>query len=201
MSDSAGEVHTGRPEGAKIMREFFRGWKRKIGCIALLTACAATVMLVRSRTVLDQVWLRAGRTMYTIASAGDKVEFEIFADLRGPEPDLEAGEKTDCFPMDLAGFWALNYSSEDLAAISELIPQTWAGEGGNPFRSIALSDQPTIWRWAWAGFRFEKAIIDSTHQFEIYLIPYWSIICPISLHSAYLLLSTRGRRKNAKSGI
>jgi hypothetical protein len=42
------------------MREFFRGWRRKVGCVTLLLACMFTTCWVRSLTKWDEVNLDRG---------------------------------------------------------------------------------------------------------------------------------------------
>ncbi|MDB5347775.1 MAG: hypothetical protein JWP89_6152 [Schlesneria sp.] len=37
------------------MWAFFRGWRRKVGCITLLVACLFLVMYLRSRVLLDEI--------------------------------------------------------------------------------------------------------------------------------------------------
>ena len=42
------------------MREFFRGWRRKLGCIALVMAISACAQWWRSYALVDQVQLPIG---------------------------------------------------------------------------------------------------------------------------------------------
>ncbi|MEI8383781.1 MAG: hypothetical protein WCJ09_26945 [Planctomycetota bacterium] len=39
------------------MREFFHGWRRKAGCVALVMVCALAGMWMRSFIVNDQLWI------------------------------------------------------------------------------------------------------------------------------------------------
>ena len=41
------------------MREFFRGWKRKVGVVTLVMACAFTVGWIRSEFAIDQLRLHS----------------------------------------------------------------------------------------------------------------------------------------------
>jgi hypothetical protein len=43
------------------MPDFFRGWKRKLGCVVLLLACAFMAVYLRSCSVLDLLMFSAGR--------------------------------------------------------------------------------------------------------------------------------------------
>jgi hypothetical protein len=40
------------------MREFFRGWRRKAGCVALVMACALMGAWIRSRAISDRIVIR-----------------------------------------------------------------------------------------------------------------------------------------------
>ena len=42
------------------MREFFKGWRRKVGCVALVMVCGTTTLWVRSLHVKDIVEFRTG---------------------------------------------------------------------------------------------------------------------------------------------
>lgn len=51
------------------MREFFIGWRRKVGCITLVLALAMTGMWLRSMTVFDAVNISRWEQQCQIASA------------------------------------------------------------------------------------------------------------------------------------
>ena len=42
------------------MRELFKGWRRKTGCVALVMACALAASWLRSLAASDSLWLRIG---------------------------------------------------------------------------------------------------------------------------------------------
>ena len=45
------------------MREFFRGWRRKVGCVTLVMACAITLLWLRSRFQSEQICFRPSDTI------------------------------------------------------------------------------------------------------------------------------------------
>lgn len=47
--------------GVSTMSEYFRGWRRKCGCVTLVLACAAAVGWVRSQAIIDIMIFRTGR--------------------------------------------------------------------------------------------------------------------------------------------
>ena len=52
------------------MREFFHGWRRKVGCITLLMVCGLTGMWARSRVFQDIVFFDFGSRVHTIHTYG-----------------------------------------------------------------------------------------------------------------------------------
>ena len=53
------------------MREFLRGWKRKIGCITLMMACVFAAGWIRSSHTADELWIGAlGRQWCFISEMG-----------------------------------------------------------------------------------------------------------------------------------
>lgn len=42
------------------MREFFHGWRRKVGCVTLLVACAWMGVWIRTYCVLEQMYFQFG---------------------------------------------------------------------------------------------------------------------------------------------
>lgn len=41
------------------MREFFKGWRRKAGCVALTVSCLLMAAWIRSRTIPDRIVIRS----------------------------------------------------------------------------------------------------------------------------------------------
>ena len=52
------------------MREFFHGWRRKAGCVAMVMACALAGMWARSRVIQDIVFLDFGSRVHTFHTYG-----------------------------------------------------------------------------------------------------------------------------------
>lgn len=50
------------------MREFFRGWKRKLGVVTLLMACVFVAAEIRGRFYEDWRFVRIGQTYYLLQS-------------------------------------------------------------------------------------------------------------------------------------
>ena len=59
------------------MREFFQGWRRKAGCVALMLAASLFVAWMRSRAYVDRLTLRMSPTAdVSFYSQHDGIEFE-----------------------------------------------------------------------------------------------------------------------------
>ena len=53
------------------MREFFRGWRRKVGCVALMMACAKAGLWIRSRFASDRLeFVTSGRQQQLLSENG-----------------------------------------------------------------------------------------------------------------------------------
>lgn len=50
------------------MREFFHGWRRKVGVVTLLMVCGLTGMWIRSRTVCDTIGIPIGQRQTVVVS-------------------------------------------------------------------------------------------------------------------------------------
>ena len=54
------------------------------------------------------------------------------------------------------------------------------------------------WRWDFAGCHFGAFVWDRFH-FERFIVPYWSIVIPLTLLSAFLFLSTPPKSNQTKN--
>ena len=50
------------------MRELFKGWRRKAGCVTLVMACVITSLWMRSYYLCDDVWFQIGSRTHMITS-------------------------------------------------------------------------------------------------------------------------------------
>lgn len=55
------------------MREFFKGWRRKVGCGLLVMALAVFAMWARSRAVYDRFLFAVGPRQHDVLSIDDSV--------------------------------------------------------------------------------------------------------------------------------
>ena len=152
------------------MREFFRGWKRKLGVVTLVMACVLTAGWVRSQSLVDD-----------------------YCTGNGTLPDR----------------FRIRSCSDRITVISEHNKSNWNRPGGWGYRRLEVKDlvnSPTGYEFEierhvfeydahlrfW-GFEYgflREAIQPSTRQFRATFctIPYFSIVLPLTLLSAWLLL-------------
>ena len=59
------------------MGEFFRGWRRKIGCVTLVIACVLMVGWVRCQTIAEVVQVGIGNRNFYLLSVDDKLHLGV----------------------------------------------------------------------------------------------------------------------------
>jgi len=145
------------------MGEFFRGWKRKNGVVTLLMALLLSIGWVRSIDRREMVFFPAGTSqMQFISSRGG------FSSCRVTNKNTA----TNHFDIGSSGW------------LSVSLP-----------RPRATDDdlKEFLQRWRIAGFGICTWRRKNSEPLEIrtceWIIPYWSIVIPLTLLSAYLLLS------------
>jgi len=151
------------------MGEFLKGWRRKMGCVTLVMACVFTAAWVRSLTLQDCYSFGSGKgdIMFVVCSR-EGAFGEIITFYRLPVT-WKNGEGMGWEP----GWDVVPQKEFDIA------------HGKN-----------TEWRWKWAGFDFfqvsqmDEDTIKFTNPIVIRgcLVPYWTIVIPLTLVSTYLLL-------------
>lgn len=130
-----------------LVREYFKGWKRKAGCVTLVVACSLAAGWMRSFTICDYFHLPARRD---IASATGSFLLITSAGYEG----------------DRRSVWATVDSKQ-------------------------LSEEMNSAKWVWQFAGFGRGAIHISYVFSAFIwrIPYWSITLPLTLISAWLLLS------------
>jgi hypothetical protein len=134
------------------MREFFKGWRRKTGCVALVMACALAGEWMRASVTEDAYLLTP---QHAIVS-GDGYMTVVFTRRHGPQ------------------YWYMAFTK-----------RVDSGPGG----SLKWEQR---WRWGVAGVGcgVDVLLVNGTEEDEAKWcrIPYWGIILPLTLLSAYLIL-------------
>ena len=132
------------------MREFFRGWRRKIGVVTLGLACVSMAGWMRSGFREDRLRFKSsvgGWSCMEVASINNHIS------MMRQRPDLKLAFLED-LSWDLPRFFS-----------QELVPE---------------SNQ---WNWSWP----RTVYLDGGYV-HLAIIPYWIIVLPLTLLSAYLIL-------------
>jgi hypothetical protein len=151
------------------VKEFFKEWRRKAGCVTLAIACLLLAGWVRSEYRIDALSLCCSSfTGIGSRSILAKIGFTLFT-------SDEAS-----YSQERLLSWVSGYPS----GINNGIPNA----EGDFFGDVDVQH-----RQEWLGFIFAagqfKQNISPTERFATVLIPYWSIVIPLILLSAWLLLS------------
>ena len=141
------------------MREFFRGWRRKLGVLTLGVAVVLMAGWVRSMTTHDWLYFPG------------HVSYESFQGL------LQRKHK----------YWVSK------------APIQWRSERNHEYNKHKVflgENADPHWQWNWFRFRFDddrrfSPVSESSglRGIRIWSIPYWSIVIPLTLLSAWLLCS------------
>lgn len=157
------------------MREFFKGWRRKLGCVLLGVACALTCGWVRSLETYDHVNMNLREWRYAFASIDGRIWlFRTSA--------VEEGKST---------YWFSGAVSE---RTTDKSGQRRPFDPNRPSYKLWL-------RWEVAGFHLSAGEIQepvTPVRFTNVLIPYSWFVIPLTLLSADLLI--RKPRKTTKAG-
>ena len=160
------------------MGEFFKGWRRKAGCVTLMMACVLLFGWARSTGQCDEIFWTFNQSRHDV----DSLDNCICINRQTPAPD----------PSFMQSGWV----SAKLSEVGGYRPEDRNNEGTfprfDPMKRYDNSMSKIRWRWDWIGFHAgvadndDRAVIS---RIETYMIPYWSIVVPLTLLSAYLLLS------------
>ena len=143
------------------MSEFFKPWRRKVGCVTLAMACVFMAGWVRSRTANDYVLIPTNSAGYFVGADSHGLCWIQSQNLDFPD------------------FWYVvqgpGVSFEFNAAYQRPLDHNAA----------ATCSQ-------WLGFQIiqiNSNILGPRSRELKWVLPYWSIVLPLTLLSAYLLLS------------
>ena len=186
------------------MGDFFKPWRRKAGCITLLMACVIAMGWIRSQTVADNLTYSTGHhsevSWHSMAGVLCLQKSRIGTQEHPAEtaaPEVPTRRTLELETDDPDSPTSINISETSWATpilISADRPfPTWeTGLVGD----LELSSM-FEWRWLRLGFGIADlyctgSVISGKRDVlsqTIYAIPYWSIVIPLTLLSAYLLLT------------
>jgi hypothetical protein len=144
------------------MREFFHGWRRKVGVLTLVMALAFAGAWLRGHRVKDVYSTRGPRTVCDTWSSSHEGIAWLRLRLQLPITISTPGWRT--------------YT---------------VGTTGKSVEGFFRNQKQAVdWRWKWLGFDFgqSQASQPIPLQMTFLTIPYWSLVLPPTLLSAYLIL-------------
>lgn len=158
------------------MSSVFKGWRIKVGILILAVALVFMTGWIRSRSTSDMLMYPAGKnTIGCLVSATGSLVWQTTK--MAPQPA----------------------ELENVVWIGPTSP-TWqtspiSGDSGNDDSGL---------KWRWWGFGVSESPPEATEEVGMsttfVFIPYWSIVIPMTLISAYLLIQPRsGERKRIEN--
>ena len=195
------------------MREFFRGWKRKIGIVTLLMACASSVGWIRSVSRFDCVTVSVGPSVVVAESydQGIVCAYSCFSEGRKSKESwcprfisfsfnnhLEALNGSVLFDLDVAKILdrvqAANSPLADTGTSSGSIDDDDASSLARvrPSETIVSDCFPSGFKSAktksFGSLRVGSIAYNWGHV-DFAAFPYWIMSCPLAVMSAYLVSS------------
>ena len=169
---------SGRNDGlsnrACSVGEFLKGWRRKAGLVTLAMTCMLTVGWMRSLVLLEQLRITGWPNNRTICSISS--EQCCLGWVRGVAEEPHS--------IDGSLFPSMDWTS-------------FTNEPGLQAGPItALKEELFDWRYGYAGFCVGE--MDSGAVFLCF-IPYWLLVLPLTLLSAWLILGKPRRAKPAEA--
>ncbi len=157
------------------MEKLFSGWKRKLGVVTLLLACVFTAGWTRSLSIADQINLptRISTKYHIIESVNGSFRWCYF----------------DCFTNNVHCTrirWMTHLRSEWPGIFTFDAPE-------NDYVPFEMKFRFYDWRFRRWGFGAGKIKADeiSIANMSCWFAPYWSVVFPLTVLSAWLLLSNR----------
>ena len=154
------------------MDEFFHGWRRKIGIVTLLIACVVTsewIMSIREKNAIAFSITDTSRTQ--LISTDATLTLRWFG---SKFPVTNVNENFDILLLLVHPLVGKDSGYESVRIDEPTLPMA-----GNQYHWVLLTGQFKI------GSRVAK---DFPLRIFVCVIPYWQIVIPLILVSAYLLL-------------
>ena len=156
------------------MGDYFKPWRRKVGILTLVLAFLFMAGWMRSKCYVDLLYFgtkHAGVTKYSLVSSPDELSW-MREEGRGSKPTYKRTE------------WS----------------QTPVNDGSSHGITALLTAQyQTIWQWQLLGFDYavfgtNTDVSEPGIRIAIVSIRHWSLVIPLTLLSAWLLLFSKLRK-------
>lgn len=150
------------------MHDIFRGWRRKLGVLTLVTACVFMGAWVRSLIIADEV-------MFSTELNSNRVFFSRNGGV--------GVESLRLIPE--------NMEVDDAYELRFISPPEWKTSPARNSNFPRFKFPILRSRWQWWGFGIYDSSNESHNKISVsrFVIPYWSITIPLTLISFWLLIS------------
>lgn len=148
------------------MRELVRGWKRKLGVLMLVLACLVMCAWMRSFFIADVI-------EYTTSSHSQD-EYQSVGGVLAWWTDINFDESATPFEADPPVRWNGGVSTTNFFS-----------------NHYQLDEMKMDWsiNWPCIGIGKSPAAVVGNGSRHLRIVPYWSIVLPLTLASAWLILS------------
>ena len=147
------------------MREFFRGWRRNAGLVTLAMALALMAVWMRSFVVCDSVYTAKGKFTCGLVSSSGQLHWYKTAKVDGRN-----------LQVDLRTMWLSFPIRPDPDGFDD---------------RFRFDDRV----FTWGGFEFYDLPLARSAHTVGGAIPYWSLVLPLTLLSAWLILAKPRKAK------
>ena len=161
------------------MGDFFKGWRRKTGIVALVMACVFMTGWVRTYSVTDDIHVPLGKTTSFCASSyRSNLIFQVFSQAIVFRRSSISSRVNTIYPWNDETRTALDMSGFGGGAIDK--------DPDDPTRECEMWSCPV----KLCGCAvFLRSTLASGRGILGIFIPYWSIVIPLTLLSAFLLIT------------
>ena len=168
----------------KFVYHFFDGWRKRIGLLTLVLALMLVAAMIRSRHYFDSIGLNGNPFRFVIASCDSRLHLFRTGHI---------SEHPYIRPYPFFRYFSIERMS--------VIGFRHKDSKGNVIRTYEPHYREVEWRRDLAGFHASAFTATSDLQvsgfnsptrplrIDYLAIPYWSLVVPLTLFSAYLLLT------------
>lgn len=165
------------------MGEYFRGWKRKSGVLILLLVLPAMVEWVRSYSSHDYIGVCFENSEYR---CGSFLGYFSLGRFTHPDATLIGGWKCEAVDWGTGPLKSLSGLEIDDNGRVHLNEAKFWDENSDSCRVTA--------RWDYSRIHFSKCKLQGDLQRSSYTAPYGFLVIPLTVLSAWLIVSRRSRR-------
>ena len=152
------------------MKEFFRGWRRKVGVVTLVMACVFMGGWIRSSAMFDGIESVSLKSRYCIYSIKGRIRWSL------THSDQARVEKQE------TRFPSFQLKEKDTGEFKA--PEKYSGFVMGDFFLMSWSNL-----WGHYSDLVQSPGPPASVSQTVAQVPYWSVVIPLTLLSAYLLLT------------